>query len=165
MDTLLEQFRKKPKVMERDRHKINIPVSGIEENKEQPINEENEENEMDELQQKIKGEDSFKIIDNTKILKKVDNEKYNELRIKIMRTMPVYKLGEEPVLKKDEIITKKKDKREERNNGPLPGEKLVKVKKRIRKTKAIDIKGKHLEILQMMRLVKNYYLVFLKKRI
>ena len=170
MDTFLEQFRKKPKVMDRDRYKINIPVSDIEGNKGQNLNEAtdmnglnhvtdvvdateaNDANEaigannMDELQQKIRGDD-FNIVDNTKILKKEDNVKYNELRMKIMKTMPVYKVGERQALKEDDMMDmqkKRKEHRKEGVNGPLPGEKLVMVKKRVRKTKAIDLKGKSL---------------------
>ena len=79
---LLEQFRNKPKAIERDKYKINIPVSSIEGNKGQKLTgEDNEANNMDELQQKLTGEDGLKIIDNTRILKKADNEKYNELRV------------------------------------------------------------------------------------
>ena len=176
MDTLLEKFRKKPKVMEHNRYKINIPVSEFEGNKGQTINkdvqmgeEEMEEDgefragedarlgedvRMDEVQQKITGVDGFKIIDNTKILKKSEIEKYNELRMKIMGTMPmpVYKVGEKgekQYLESDGngnggIKKKVTDIRQDNNNGLLPGEKLIKVKKRVRKTKATDLTTKSL---------------------
>ena len=153
MDTLLEKFRMKPKVTEPKRFKIKVPLPVAPEIKEKVKDEYNdvnndineESNLNKELQIEIKGEDGFKIIDNTRILKKEDNEKYDEIRMKIMKTLPVYKLGEKP--EKSEIPTEiEKVKREKRENkimdGPREGEKLIKVKKRVRKTKAIDLKGK-----------------------
>ena len=86
MDSLLEQFRKKPKVVEQEKYKIKVPItitSQVKDNSKYKENgEENVEEEMEEVKIELKGDDGFKIIDNTKILKKEENEKYNNLREK-----------------------------------------------------------------------------------
>ena len=151
MDILLEQFRKKPKVVEPEIFKIKVPlpiaqpIIKDEQENEGDKNSENDETKMNELQIEIKGEDGFKIIDNTRILKKEEDEKYDDLRLKIMKTLPVYKLGEKVEQTKAPIEKEKVEKKQiERDvvNGPREGEKLIKVKKRVRKTKATDLKNK-----------------------
>jgi len=151
MDSLLEQFRKKPKVVEQEKYKIKVPItitSEVKDNSKYKENgEENVEEEMEEVKIELKGDDGFKIIDNTKILKKEENEKYNNLREKLMKSLPVYKLGENPEpsekpVAKEKIERKKAEKDNIVNNGPREGEKLIKVKKRVRKTKATILKDK-----------------------